>query len=117
MGLIFYLSSRRLPPAVSAAPDWLLHGVAYGTLAALLHRAVAGRFWRARATVSGLAGVLLVTVLYGVSDEVHQSFVPGRTSEARDVLSDGAGAAIALAVLAAGAERKSDPAGALDSRS
>ena len=117
MGLIFFLSSRRLPASVSTLPDWLLHGLAYGALAALLLRAVAGRLWRAPVTARGLAVLLLACVGYGVSDEYHQSFVPGRTAEARDVLADGVGAALALAVLAAGAKRRSAPAGALDSRS
>lgn len=117
MGLIFFLSSRRLPASVATAPDWLLHGIAYGALAVLLHRAVVGRLRPARISAGTLAGVLLATVLYGVSDEVHQSFIPGRTAEARDVLADAVGAAVALAAVAVAAERKADPAGALDSRS
>jgi VanZ family protein len=40
---------------------------------------------------------LLLAVLYGVSDEVHQSFVPGRHPGWMDVLVyDGGGAAVAL---------------------
>ena len=38
-------------------------------------------------------------VLYGVSDEWHQSFVPGRSPDARDVLADAAGALVAVLVL------------------
>ncbi len=39
------------------------------------------------------------TVLYGASDELHQSFVPGRECKATDWLFDSAGAAIGLLVL------------------
>lgn len=38
----------------------------------------------------------LATVLYAVTDEIHQFFVPGRSCELRDVLIDSSGA---LAVL------------------
>lgn len=40
----------------------------------------------------------MVTVLYAVSDEVHQSFIPGRCGAVTDVLIDGAGALIALII-------------------
>ncbi len=43
---------------------------------------------------------VLLAVLYAVTDEVHQAFVPGRTGLARDVLIDAVGAA--LGVWAAG---------------
>lgn len=39
--------------------------------------------------------VLAAVVLFAVSDEVHQSFVPGRTPQARDVLIDASGATAA----------------------
>ena len=42
----------------------------------------------------GVAIALLACILYAVSDELHQIFVPGRGAEIRDVLTDSAGAAI-----------------------
>ena len=42
---------------------------------------------------------LLVTAGYAATDEYHQSFVPGRTAAAGDVLIDTAGAVTALAVV------------------
>jgi VanZ family protein len=41
---------------------------------------------------------MLMVILFALSDEFHQSFVEGRTSSIRDVLIDGCGAAVALAV-------------------
>jgi VanZ family protein len=38
----------------------------------------------------------LCTVLYAISDEIHQTFVPGRSGELRDVLIDSCGALTAL---------------------
>jgi len=40
----------------------------------------------------------MMAILFALSDEFHQSFVDGRTSTARDVLIDSAGAGIALII-------------------
>jgi len=79
------------------------HVAEYAVLAALLWRAVrlAGRSearprsWRQ----AGLA--LLLSALYAVSDEFHQSFVKSREASVRDVALDTAGASLGL--LACGA--------------
>lgn len=42
----------------------------------------------------GIIAALAVCVLYAVSDEIHQLFVPGRSGQFTDVLIDSAGAAI-----------------------
>jgi VanZ family protein len=52
------------------------------------------RVYRHRAM--GLA--LLICVLYAISDEVHQLFVPGRGAQIKDVLIDGAGASVGIGV-------------------
>jgi VanZ family protein len=52
--------------------------------------------------ISGVKGwrvcvlALGICVLYAVSDEVHQLFVPGRGGQVRDVLIDSAGATVGL---------------------
>jgi VanZ family protein len=38
----------------------------------------------------------VIATLYGVSDEIHQAFVPLRTPDVRDVIADATGAALAL---------------------
>ena len=47
--------------------------------------------------VSSKSGVLAVfiSVLYAASDELHQSFVPGRTASTGDVLVDALGVGLA----------------------
>ncbi len=45
------------------------------------------------------AYVLLFAASYGITDEVHQLFVPGREGTLRDVIIDTIGAAIGLAIL------------------
>ena len=41
----------------------------------------------------------VVGVLYAVTDEVHQYFVPGRSCELRDVLIDACGVAVGVAIV------------------
>ena len=47
----------------------------------------------------GIAAALVVCILYAVSDEIHQLFVPGRSGQFTDVLIDSAGAAVGSFVI------------------
>lgn len=95
MTLIFVLSSMsRLPPAAYVADDGVMHALEYGLLAALLLRALIGARWR-RLTVGAAGLAVLLATLYGVTDEVHQRFVPGRTAEIVDLTADAIGATVA----------------------
>lgn len=96
-GAILTVSHMSSPPSPPGAPDWLLHGIEYGALGLFLSRALAGG-WRGRLSGRGAVLTLLLGVLYGASDEWHQSFVPGRDSSARDVLADGAGTLLGIGV-------------------
>jgi len=110
-GFIFFLSGR---PASAyeglgeAAPpipglSYLVHGFLYMVLAALLLRWLLSSERRpcASARVGTAALVIAAACIYGLSDEVHQAFVPGRAFEALDLLADAAGAAAAVAIWAA----------------
>lgn len=44
---------------------------------------------------------IVASILYAVSDEIHQLFIDGRSGEVRDVLIDSAGAAIGIALYGA----------------
>ena len=107
MGLIFLLSAQSDLPGRPS--HWLLevasnvgHFVGYALLAfwwwrALRHAQTGSPGQGVRPWVFILAFV--IAVLYGVSDEYHQSFVPGRDSSPLDLLVDALGAATALGVL------------------
>jgi len=41
---------------------------------------------------------LLICIIYAISDEVHQLFVPGRSGEIRDVIIDSTGAASGILI-------------------
>lgn len=76
----------------------LCHFSVYFILGLITYRALAlDRGPRFR--FSSAFGSLLFVFLYASSDELHQSFVPGRGVEFSDVLLDTLGAAIGLALL------------------
>ncbi len=94
MGLIFYLSAQPdLPHPDAGWADLLVssgaHAFVFGVLAWLWARALGGyphaRSW-----------ALALTLLYALSDEFHQAFVPGRSPDPLDLLCDGCGAVLGL---------------------
>jgi VanZ family protein len=92
MAVIFGASSRSDVGAFGRIPDWTTHGAAYLILSALLCRALAGGVRRPLGASAALAAVALAAG-YGLSDELHQSLVPGRQASGADVLKDLGGAA------------------------
>ncbi len=94
MLLIFLLSSQPDIPApdLFSQQDKMAHLLVFGMLGLLLAFSLtppAAASWRR---------VLLITALvtaYGVTDELHQYFVPGREANAWDVLADGVGGFLA----------------------
>jgi VanZ family protein len=98
---IFAASSISQPPMPGGVSDSALHGWAYAGLAAVVLRALAGGHWEG-VTVSRSAAAALLATAYGLSDEFHQRFVPGRFFDLRDLLADAAGAAAATALIYAG---------------
>ena len=100
MAVIFAASSipnvGELPGGVS---DKGAHAAGYAILAALLLRALAharigGITWPTTAMSAVLA------TAYGVTDEIHQMYVPGRSPDVHDVFADGTGAAAGALLVA-----------------
>jgi len=89
MGLIFYLSSKSLLlPKMLHDTDKIIHASVYFILAVLIYLSF---------LKSGLRKYLILisfifTVIYGISDEFHQSFVQGRDASIGDVAADSFGA-------------------------
>lgn len=95
MALIFWLSSQPLPVALPNQGDKVVHGLVFGLLAGLW-------VWALPAVWAGtwIPVVLgaLVAAFWGVLDEIHQYFVPGRTATPGDALADGLGAVLGAVV-------------------
>ena len=99
--LIFGLSSvSSLPAPPGGLTDKHAHFITYGVLAALLVWGLTDRA-PARTTWATAAAAVALAVLYGASDEWHQSFVPDREVSALDLAADASGAAIAAVALRA----------------
>jgi len=107
MAVIFVLSSIPNPPTVpQPGSDKILHFLLYGGLAALVVRAAAGGLDRP-VTIRTVIVAVIVSALYGATDELHQHFVPPRQMDAWDLAADSVGAAAsALALYAAHAIRR-----------
>ncbi|MGE0472849.1 MAG: VanZ family protein [Nitrospirales bacterium] len=99
--LIFFLSaqsspSQYVPGFLYGLSDKILHAMEYGILALLLYRAFKHTV-DTRWTV-GLS--ILTAVAFGLSDELHQWFVPNREADFFDLLADGLGATLIVCVWA-----------------
>ena len=97
--MIFAMSSDTNPPAFTLpwqmqGLDKVFHAILYAGLGAL----VSVGMHRSGKPVSPWAQCfvpIIFAVLYGVTDEVHQIFVPNRTFDFGDMLADLAGPTIA----------------------
>jgi VanZ family protein len=96
-GVIFFLSAQSHPEdqlpsfLLRDINDKVLHMVEYGILSLLCYRAFR---WAAGPAVARQAVVLAIATasIYGLTDEVHQAFVPLRESSWKDWLADSTGA-------------------------
>ncbi len=88
-GVIFFLSAQSTLslPQFFSWQDKIEHAVTYFVLGILARKAVPfASFWM----------ILLFVFLYGLSDEIHQYFVPGRFCDILDFVADASGGTIAL---------------------
>ena len=98
-GTIFYLSSQQHPDEhlpsflLKDVSDKVLHAVEYAVLGGLCYRAFR---WGVSGPVASYALLFAIAAasLYGMTDEVHQFFVPFRESSWLDWLADTAGATV-----------------------
>ena len=88
-GFIFIQSSYPSPEYVItfALSDKLMHVLAYAIMGILFFRAYGTM--PVKKNLSLLTGLSIVSAsLFGVSDEIHQYFVPGRSAELWDLIAD-----------------------------
>jgi VanZ family protein len=92
MAIIFALSSRSQLPDLDGGRDLqnvVGHLAAYTALGASLTLLFRAMGW---GILRSLFFAVVISTLYGVSDEFHQSFVPNRNVDPKDVLVDFLGA-------------------------
>jgi len=98
--LIIFIQSSF--PATEHIPEFnfsdkLLHAAVYAVLGMLLYRALNAMHKRP-STASLVVLSILITALYGASDEIHQYFVPSRHAEFLDFVADAVGGIIGVMV-------------------
>jgi VanZ family protein len=90
MALIFVISSFELEvPGIRHVPlrDKGIHFLEYAVLGWLC-AAASSRTWPSASAWRTAAFAVFISALWGLSDEIHQAFVPGRSSEVADVIAD-----------------------------
>ena len=90
---IYIQSDHPSPEQIPIFPyvDKVLHAAAYGILGILFYRAY--QTLKLKDNIKILMFLSVVSAsLYGISDEIHQSFVPFREAEVADVIADMIGA-------------------------
>ena len=94
---IFIQSAQPLTDLIPRRPmlDKLLHVLAYFILAILFFRAYRSLLIKTSQPVLIWISISS-SILYGISDEIHQHFVPMRQSDAMDVLADALGSVIGV---------------------
>jgi VanZ family protein len=88
------LPGKDLPVSIPHPLDWVGHWGLYGILGLLIARAAALREWPWRR----LAVAALIVSCGAALDELHQLFIPGRSAEVLDWLSDTIGVTAGLTV-------------------
>jgi VanZ family protein len=95
MAAIFVVSGLQAAPLPEDVSDKTGHLVAYAGLAVLSVRAIAGGL-PCNVTIRVAWIALAIAGVYGISDEFHQTFVPGRSGDLADWYADIAGAVIGI---------------------
>lgn len=99
--ILFILSSIPYPPTIKlnvSYEDLIMHAIAYGVFGFFVARALYNQNGYLRLKENLLLFTFIIGTVYGISDEIHQYFVPGRFSDILDVLADSVGIIIGFAV-------------------
>jgi hypothetical protein len=92
MAGIFFLSSRPHLPDLDGGRDLQSIAGHFGAYAALGASLAIFLRWLGWSPVRALLAAIVLATLYGVTDEYHQSFVPNRMTDPKDLLVDFLGA-------------------------
>jgi len=95
--IIYYISSLTFQPGIKGGFPYrsiLYHFLAFlGFAGFLLMSLVKGKL--NNKTINFFLIAIITSIIYGISDEIHQLFVPGRYFSIEDILTDSAGILIA----------------------
>lgn len=95
-GAIFLASSTPHPLGIHTLPpfvDKVVHALVFGGLSFTVWMALRSSAPSVSTRRLSVLAIVL-TALYGLTDEIHQSFVPGRSMEMLDLAADAGGAGL-----------------------
>jgi VanZ family protein len=100
--LIFILSSipgTKLPEIAHEINDKIEHASVYFIFGLLIYRAIEPRNNLHHFSWMRLIVSIGIVILYGITDEIHQGFVPGRTEDVLDAAADTTGGFLSAVVM------------------
>ena len=99
--IIYFLSAIPNPHFKFTFPpgtDNVVHAIIYFVLCWLARRAFYNQNYFLMLRNGSFLGAFIFSVVYGLLDEYHQTFVPGRSAEFYDLLADTGGALLYIAI-------------------
>jgi VanZ family protein len=99
---IFLLSSipgSKLPAITHFVNDKILHATEYFVFGSLIYRALEPRKDKNKFSWVRLIIPVGIIIVFGLSDEYHQSFVAGRTEDLLDAVADTIGGLLSAGVM------------------
>lgn len=96
LALVSQVAEKRPSELSSGAASYASHVGMYAVVAALILFAVTHR---RSITLSRVFVAMVVSVMFGIADEINQSTIAGRSANELDVLADAAGATITCLVI------------------
>lgn len=93
MGIIFYFSTQQTSGII---PETVPHFIFFKTLHILEYALLAGLIFYG---VLRYKSTIIISYLYSLSDEIHQTFIAGRSGRLKDTLIDLIGIIIGLLIL------------------
>ena len=101
------IPASRLPHFTAMVNDKIIHASIFFILGLLVYRALEPRHQVNKFNWSRLVIAVAAVIIYGVTDEFHQAFVPGRNVDVLDALADAMGGLLAATIIYLQSNRKS----------
>ncbi len=93
------IPSTKFPQLFHRINDKVIHAAIFCVLGLLVYRALEPRVKATTLAWGRLVVAVLIVSLYGLSDEFHQRYVPGRSVDVLDFTADTVGGILAAAVI------------------
>lgn len=104
------IPSNRIPNFLFKYLDKPIHILIFGVLGVLVYRALEPDSQRDRYTMKTALMTFGIVLCYGIIDEFHQGYTPGRSVDLYDLMADAVGGILAVIVIYLWRRRRNLPA-------